>query len=165
MSSPSTNTSQHPPPERPSAGANTYAPVQPSSTLPVQKQPPIPRGPSPYNPPPSAAPLSNRYAPAPPPPSAIQQEPTMMPGPNRQGPPPSNPYAPQQSNNAPQQQAPQQPPPSAGSRAGPPRVQRKRLSRVLAPGLLNLNASRFHHQNTVSSCAQIITQRNNAKSF
>ena len=122
MSSPSTNTSQYPPPERPSSVANTYAPQQPSSTLPVQQQPPIPRGPSPYNPPPSAAPPSNRYAPAQPPPSATQQEPTMMPGPNRQGPPPSNPYAPQQSHNAPQQQAPQQPPPSAGPPSGPPQA-------------------------------------------
>ena len=114
MSSPSMNISQYQQPERPSSVANTYAPPQSSSTLPIQQQAPILRGPSPYNPPPSSVPPSNRYAPAQPAPSTTQQESQTMSGGNRPGPQAYNPYAPQQNYNAPQQQAPQQPPPSAG---------------------------------------------------
>lgn len=113
ISSPPINTYQHP--ERPSSAANQYAPQQNSSTLPIQQHPPMPRGHSPYNAPPSAAPPSNRYAPAQPAPTSTQQDGTM-PRTGRQAPPLSNPYAPQQN-------APQQPPPSTGPLpqvAGPP---------------------------------------------
>jgi len=113
-------------PERPSSAANAYAPPQSANSLLVQQQPTIPRGPSPYNPPPSAAPPSNRYAPAQPPqpdPSSTRHQSPTAPGTNLRGPPPSNPYAPQQNYNALQQNAPQQPPPSAGPlprSTGPP---------------------------------------------
>ncbi|KAL8951570.1 MAG: hypothetical protein Q9222_002455 [Ikaeria aurantiellina] len=81
------------PPERPSSSAaNAYAPQQhPNQTMTAQQQPIIPRGPSPYNPPPSMAPPSNRYAPAP----QTPQDTYPLPGVNRSGPPPPNPYAPQ----------------------------------------------------------------------
>lgn len=92
--------------ERPSSSAaNAYAPPQPSvhtpSTLPTPQAPPVLRGPSPYNPPPAAAPQSNRYAPAP---SAQPSMPASMPPPRNVAPPP-NPYA-----AAPSPYAPQQPP-------------------------------------------------------
>ena len=131
MSSPSTNMSpSYQQSERPSSSAaNIYAPHQPPSQLgSIQQQAQIPRGPSPYNAPPSAPPPSNRYAPAPlaqPSAPPAQPEPTM----NRQGPPPPNPYA-QQQNYALQQQGgsmmspppgpPQRPPaPPAGPLPGP----------------------------------------------
>ncbi|KAL8710327.1 MAG: hypothetical protein Q9220_005097 [cf. Caloplaca sp. 1 TL-2023] len=84
------------PPDRPSSSAaNAYAPQQQSSRSMTgqqqQQQPIIPRGPSPYNPPPSMAPPSNRYAPAP----QAPQENYPLPGVNRSGPPPPNPYTPQ----------------------------------------------------------------------
>ena len=117
VSSPTTNQQQqtYQPSERSSSVANAYAPQ--SSHLPVQQQPTIPRGPSPYNPPPSAAPPSNRYAPAQPlqnGSSNASQQPPSMPGAARQGPPQSNPYAPQQQYDHPQQIASQQPPPPVG---------------------------------------------------
>lgn len=118
MSSPSTKLPQfYQQPERPRSTANAYAPAQSANSLPVQQQPIIARGPSPYNPPPSAAPRSNRYAPTHPPqldPSSTQQPTPTTPGTNLRGPPPTNPYAPQEKFNAPQKNAPQQPPPSAG---------------------------------------------------
>ncbi|GAB7360400.1 hypothetical protein MBLNU230_g8357t1 [Neophaeotheca triangularis] len=107
----------------PSAAANTYAPPQPAaSTLPTPSAPPVARGASPYQPPPStstAAP-SNRYAPAPG--SATSQAPGSMP-PQRQVAP--NPYAPSPGQ---QQQTPygappaasQGPPPGPPQRSGPP---------------------------------------------
>ncbi|KAK3696030.1 protein transport protein S31 [Vermiconidia calcicola] len=124
-----------------SSAANAYAPAPGSqqspavgSTLPTPGPPPIQRGASPYQPPPSrstAAP-SNRYAPAP------GSQPSLTPGappPQRQVAP--NPYAaqqpPQQSPYAPQQGGqygqPQQmqggPPPKASGPPpqGPPRSQ------------------------------------------
>ena len=120
MSSSSTNISpSYLQPQRPSSAANTYAPPAHSSNPPVHQQPMIPRGPSPYNAPPSAPPPSNRYAPS----QATQpaaplnpQDPSMMPGGKRQGTPPVNPYAPQQNYSAPLQN--QRPPLSAGP---PPR--------------------------------------------
>ena len=111
-------------PERPSSSAaNMYAPQQAASQLgSVQQQTQIPRGPSPYNAPPSAPPPSNRYAPAPTvqssaPPS--QPEPSM----NRQGPPPPNPYA-QQQNYMSQPQGPStmSPPPGPMQRPSVPPV-------------------------------------------
>lgn len=134
MTSPSTNAPQsYQPPERPSSSAATaYAPQQPLSGLgPVQQQPGVPRGPSPYNAPPSAPPPSNRYAPAPSAPSAAppsQSEASTTPGDNRQSPLAPNPYAPQQ-NYAPQPQnlsiqssTPSKMPSSTGPppRSGPP---------------------------------------------
>ena len=117
MSSPLTDISYQQP-ERPSSAANQYAPQQMSSTLPIKPQPPVLRGPSPYNPPPSAAPPSNRYAPTQPIQTSAQQEPVPLPGLGRQGPPPSNPYAPQRNYGTSQHNPPQQPPPPPP--AGPP---------------------------------------------
>lgn len=86
--------------ERPSSSAaSAYAPAQPSTpagtTLPPPVAPPVMRGPSPYNPPPSAVaaqPPSNRYAPAP---SAQVSTPSAAaPPPPRSVAPPPNPYAP-----------------------------------------------------------------------
>ena len=120
------------PPERPpSTTANTYAPSQ--SSLPVMQQPPIARGPSPYNAPPSQPPPVNRYAPTQPPPSAQIGTPNISNQPPRP-PPPANPYAPHSNVGAPVQQSPVSagPPPSAppsrplqqGSRPGSA-IQRK----------------------------------------
>lgn len=82
---------QHPPNRPQSSAANTYAPPQgPQQNVAVQQQSMIPRGPSPYNPPPSVAPSSSRYAPAPHSPKEAHPL-------SRTGPPPPNPYAPQQS--------------------------------------------------------------------
>jgi protein transport protein SEC31 len=104
-----------------SAAANAYAPPPPAanSNLPTPSGPPIQRGASPFQPPPSissAAP-SNRYAPAPG--SAPSPAPNMQ-APRQVAPNPyaaqggSSPYAPQS-----QPQTPYgQPPPGAG--AGPP---------------------------------------------
>ena len=118
MSSPSTNISHsYQQPERPSSAANIYAPPPSSSNLPVHQQPTIPRGPSPYNAPPSAPPPSNRYTPLQPAQFAAPlnpQDPSIMPGGNRQGPPPAYPYAPQQNYNNPTQAPSQQPPQTAG---------------------------------------------------
>lgn len=127
--------------ERPSSSAaNVYAPPQPSQQLSSPTiPPPIMRGPSPYNPPPSAAssaaPPSNRYAPAP----GTQPTPTQFGGPPSGGfpprqvaPPPPNPYASQLPNAYGQPAAspyssippPTQPPPPAQAAPpqGPPRA-------------------------------------------
>jgi len=127
MASPMINPQQsYQQPERPSSVTNMYAPPQTSANLPVQQQPTVPRGPSPYNPPPSAAPPGNRYAPSQPPQqelASLQQQSPMTPGVHRHGPPPSNPYAPQQNYNASQQTLTQQSPPSAAPTprsSGPP---------------------------------------------
>lgn len=108
-----------------SSAANAYAPAQPSGFAPPQ-QPTIPRGTSPYNPPPSAAPPSNRYAPAPgTQPSAPQGG--MAPPPRQVAPPP-NPYAPSPYTPSPPQvgtpQATAPPPrgPPQGPPQGPPRT-------------------------------------------
>jgi protein transport protein SEC31 len=104
-----------------SAAANAYAPPPPAanSSLPTPSGPPIQRGASPFQPPPSvssAAP-SNRYAPAPgsaPSPAPNMQAPRQV-APNpyaAQGGP--SPYAPQGQSQTPYGQ----PPPGAG--AGPP---------------------------------------------
>lgn len=119
---------------------NPYAPPQPTSayTPPQQptgfappQQPPMPRGASPYNPPPASAPSSNRYAPAPgatpsapqggmPPPRQVAPPPAQFGGasPYAPSPPVASPYAP-----APQAQAPPQAsaPPPRGPPQGPPR--------------------------------------------
>ncbi|KAL9128651.1 MAG: hypothetical protein Q9217_002711 [Psora testacea] len=87
---PQTNASQtYSQPDRPPS-TNPYMPSQ--SSLQVQQQSTILRGPSPYNASPSAPPPSSRYAPSQPATSALP-EPPMMGG---QPPPPSNPYALQQ---------------------------------------------------------------------
>ena len=76
-------------PERPSSTANVYAPQQSSNQLgPSQQQQQVPRGPSPYNAPPSGPPPPNRYTPAP---VAQAAAPVIK----RPAPPP-NPYASQQ---------------------------------------------------------------------
>ncbi|KAL8694392.1 MAG: hypothetical protein Q9218_000958 [Villophora microphyllina] len=79
----------------PSSATNAYAPQQPPYQHIASQQPGhVPRGPSPYNPPPSGAPTSNRYTPVPQ--TAKETYPVAYPpGPNRTGPPPPNPYAPQ----------------------------------------------------------------------
>lgn len=119
-------------PYAPQQSQNPYAPQQSQQPMqspnPAQRQPPIPRGASPYNAPPSAPPPSNRYAPAP---SAQQAQPgpASMGSGGGQAPPP-NAYAPQQNyspqyqnsqNNPAQGASFQQPPPSAGPpQQGPP---------------------------------------------
>lgn len=108
----------------PQPGANAYAPPQPSGFAPPQ-QPGIPRGTSPYNPPPAAAPPSNRYAPAP----GTQPSAPMggMPPPRQVAPPPTgyapSPYAPTPPPQAGTPQA--SAPPSSFARPppqGPPRA-------------------------------------------
>ncbi|MCJ1353106.1 MAG: protein transport protein S31 [Icmadophila ericetorum] len=119
------------PPERP--GSSTGSKYAPQQSLPQQQmgglgvmpqQPQIPRGPSPYNAPPSAPPPSNRYAPAP---SASAPAPTSsMQRPQQPIPPPPNPYSqhtyssprPPSSNQMSHQQA--GPPPSSRMPPGPP---------------------------------------------
>jgi protein transport protein SEC31 len=85
--------------DRPSSASNSYAPP-PSQGLIGQSiiPPPIARGPSPYNAPPSAAPPPNRYAPAPGSQQAVPSgRPSVAPPPQGSSfagaPPPSNPYA------------------------------------------------------------------------
>ena len=135
----SPRTSGAPPPSQPpnrptSSASNAYAPPPSVSSPPTGQhtlQPPIPRGPSPYNAPPPNAPPPNRYAPAPgsqhsgpPQPSS---RPSIPPPPQNQpyqsGITPINPYAPSQ----PQQPAPGQSPyaqvPSASPQARPPPAQ------------------------------------------
>ncbi|MCJ1312905.1 protein transport protein S31 [Agyrium rufum] len=92
-------------PERPtSSSASMYAPQQPSMQIgQSQPSPQVPRGPSPYNAPPSSQPAPGRYAPAP----AAQ---APMPSAPRGGPPPPNPYAPSQSSYAPRRSVSGQPP-------------------------------------------------------
>ncbi|KAL8788090.1 MAG: hypothetical protein Q9213_001848 [Squamulea squamosa] len=79
---------QNPPNRPPSSAAYTYAPLPqaPHQSGTTQQ---VPRGSSPYNPPPSAAPSNTRYAPAP------QSPKESYPAP-RTGAAPSNPYAPRQ---------------------------------------------------------------------
>ena len=77
----------------PSSAANPYAPSM--NSLPIDAQPKINRGPSPYNAPPSAAPPNNRYAPAQRDSSPQVENITASPG-VRQAAPPANPYAPKQ---------------------------------------------------------------------
>lgn len=113
------------PTERPSSSAaNVYAPPQSQpaapSAIPPPQRPSIPRGPSPYNAPPSGPPPSNRYAPNP---SAQRSQPEQPPPPStRQGPPPPNPYASPSTTSFPQR-PPSQPaaaPPLGGPPRGPP---------------------------------------------
>lgn len=85
--------------ERPSSSAaNMYAPPVPNQTQQPQHQPQIPRGPSPYNAPPSGPPrdLGSRYAPAP-----ITQQ-AAPPNQMQRPPPPPNPFATRQSFTGPQ---------------------------------------------------------------
>lgn len=105
---------------QPSTTPNPYAPRSlPKDTVSASRPPTIPRGASPYNPPPpSGFPPSNRYAPAPAPasqPTQMQSNPTAPPvGGTRQQAPPPNPYAirqmPQVSSMPPQQVFQQAPP-------------------------------------------------------
>lgn len=118
------------PPDRPASSAsNAYAPPPSVSSPPIGQhmmQPPIRRGPSPYNAPPSNAPPPNRYAPAPGSQYSGSSQPSSRPSippppqasPSLSGPPPANPYAPTQ----PQQQAPTQSPYSHMPSAPPPQV-------------------------------------------
>ena len=156
----SQNSYQHP--ERPSYAANMYAAPPPSPPRSAQQQPTIPRGPSPYNPPPSGAPASNRYAPVhslPSDPTPTQQQPFTPSGNIGPGPPPSNPYAPQQRINSSQPNVQQQPtmntnsnpqprgaPPISpqqnnGSSTGPP----QRRSTSQAPRYREFSSHRLSH--------------------
>lgn len=103
VTSPLTGSQQPPPERRPSSASNAYAP--PAVMSPPLSQnvmsPPLPRGPSPYNAPPSHGPSApNRYAPAPgtQPTAAPSARPTIAPPPQQstfQAPSqPVNPYAP-----------------------------------------------------------------------
>lgn len=80
------------PQDRPSSSAtNAYSPQIPSNqTTATQQSPVIPRGASPYNPPPSGVPPSNRYAPTVNSPREAQPPAAS----NRTAVPPPNPYAP-----------------------------------------------------------------------
>lgn len=120
-----------------SSAANTYAPQQQSSSFSqAPPQPMVPRGPSPYNPPPSTAPPSNRYAPAP------SAQPTSSQGvapPPRQVAPQPNPYAPQPYGQGPglsQQLPPGQAhaPPPGVARSGPPQAPPQGPLRTGPPG-------------------------------
>lgn len=120
-----------------SSVANTYAPQQQSSSFAqAPPQPMVPRGPSPYNPPPSTAPPSNRYAPAP------SAQPTPSQGvapPPRQVAPQPNPYAPQpysQGSGLSQQLPPgqAQAPPPGVVRSGPPQAPPQGPLRTGPPG-------------------------------
>ncbi|RMZ88959.1 hypothetical protein DV736_g3816, partial [Chaetothyriales sp. CBS 134916] len=110
-------------PERPSSASNAYA--APVTSPPIGQTvttAAIPRGPSPFAPPPSRAPPPNRYTPAPtsrtPQPAARPGRPAVAPPPQASSvpasPPPVNPYAP---SHAPLQQS---RPPVSG---GPPTLQ------------------------------------------
>lgn len=109
-------------PYAPSPAANAYAPPQPSGFAPPP-QAPVQRGVSPYQPPSSAAPPSNRYAPAP------GSQPSAphggMPPPRNIAPPPGQ-FTPGLSSYAPSpaQQAPPSAaaPPPRGPPQGPPRT-------------------------------------------
>ena len=122
MSSPSSSSTQsYQQPEKPPSLANAYAPTQTSTDIPVQQQPAIARGPSPYNPPPSATPPINRYAPtqilradSP----STQHRPPTMPGVDHPGLPSANPYAPQQTYVGPQQDQSHQATSSSGPALG-----------------------------------------------
>ncbi|KAI2620216.1 hypothetical protein GGS26DRAFT_571567 [Hypomontagnella submonticulosa] len=131
---------QLPPPPRPgSSAAHTYAPPPSTQTPgdgPGLPPPPtghiVPRMASPYNPPPTGAPPTNRYTPAPAPQSIGNPppQPGIAPPPNAGRMPPPNPYAPPpQATPSHNQYAPspyiaaQQAPPSTGppsSSGGPP---------------------------------------------
>ncbi|KAF2273350.1 uncharacterized protein EI97DRAFT_436212 [Westerdykella ornata] len=109
-------------PYAPPQSSSTYAPPQPTGFAPPQ-QPVIPRGTSPYNPPPAAAPPSNRYAPAPGTTPSVAQG--AMPPPRQVAPPPASAYAPAATPAAPAPPAgfarpPPQGPPQGPPRAGPP---------------------------------------------
>lgn len=115
--SPPSNATAPPEPVRSSSTtASPYAPAQ--NSLPVQQQPPIiPRGPSPYNAPPSQPPPTNRYAPAQPSPSARPDQSQKF---VVRPPPPANPYAPQSTFDTSSQQANATPgPPPAPTLSGP----------------------------------------------
>ncbi|KAF1916743.1 hypothetical protein BDU57DRAFT_242679 [Ampelomyces quisqualis] len=117
-----------PNPYAPSPAVNSYA-SPPSGFAPPQ-QPPVQRGVSPYQPPSSAAPPSNRYAPAPgSQPSAPSGGMGGMPPPRNIAPPPSQftpggSYAPSPYAQPPAQQAPSAAvaPPPRGPPQGPPRA-------------------------------------------
>lgn len=139
-----TSPPMQPPVARPSSAANVYSPQTPTqnlgSTLPAPSVPPVQRGASPYQPPPStssAAP-SNRYAPAPGSqpstlPGQMPQQRSVAPNPYQAQAPPQGPYAPQQPPQQtpygqPQQAAAPPPPrapvgpPPSGPPRGPPKA-------------------------------------------
>ena len=96
-------------PPRPTSTSNAYAPSNPYAPSPLQSgqsigqqgvpPPTVARGPSPYNPPPSGAPPTSRYAPSPATQQMGQLPGQIAPPPqsNFRPPPANNPYAPQQS--------------------------------------------------------------------
>ncbi|KAF1851864.1 uncharacterized protein K460DRAFT_362627 [Cucurbitaria berberidis CBS 394.84] len=114
-----------PNPYAPSPAVNAYAPPQPGGFAPPQ-QAPVQRGASPYAPPSSAAPPSNRYAPAPGSQPSAQHG--GMPPPRNIAPPPGrfspapSPYAalPTQQQAPPSAAPPPRGPPQGPPRAGPP---------------------------------------------
>ncbi|KAL8926069.1 MAG: hypothetical protein Q9172_001948 [Xanthocarpia lactea] len=155
--------SMHNSSDRPSSSAaNTYAPPPPAphQSATVQQ---VPRGPSPYNPPPSAVPSSNRYAPSP----HSPKEAYLVP---RAGPPPPNPYAPQHSSSQGQSRGPTEqindramppmtaPPPKS---SGPPPAAFGNASSEAVPGqrgeTANVAAARKHRKSgNFLSCESII---------
>lgn len=137
MSSPSSAPQPHttaaaPSPYAPPQATSAYAPPQPTGFAPPQ-QPPVPRGTSPYNPPPSSAPPSSRYAPAPgttpsaplggmPPPRQVAPPPTQFTGASPYAPaPPAQVQTPPQATGPPPRGPPQGPPRAGPPQGGPPR--------------------------------------------
>jgi protein transport protein SEC31 len=131
-SPPSAPQTSAPNPYAPPQATSAYTPSQQSSGFAPPQQPPMPRGASPYNPPPASAPPSNRYAPAP---GTTPSAPQGGIAPPRQiAPPPgqfsgASPYAPTPPGasfyaSTPQVQAPPQAsaPPPRGPPQGPPRA-------------------------------------------
>ncbi|OJJ47172.1 hypothetical protein ASPZODRAFT_116228 [Penicilliopsis zonata CBS 506.65] len=124
----------------PAPPTNPYAslPRSPPTAMPGMSVPPVARGPSPYNAPPSAPPPTNRYAPSPVPQAAAPQMQSrgsippppqggVAPSPYAAHPPPvANPYAPSGPPTT-QQSMPPPPPqvPSQGSRPSTAQSQKK----------------------------------------
>nr|KMM70646.1 web1 protein [Coccidioides posadasii RMSCC 3488] len=125
MASPSTAGIPHglQPAERPPSRTHVYSPPLAQQTSPgMAVPPPIPRGPSPYNAPPTVPPPTNRYAPAQvsQPTGQLHGQPPIAPPPHSSMPPPPGPYAPQPFQQAPAQ-SPYAPPPT-GPQVPPPPV-------------------------------------------
>jgi protein transport protein SEC31 len=143
------------PPPRPSSAANTYAPQANSPSQQQYHAPPpptIPRGPSPYNPPPAGPAPTSRYAPSPAPQQYTQpptQQSNMPPPPQgMRPPPPANPYAPP--GNAPQSQYAPSQPQHQGNQPPASKIKVHHLHRVLHKvhrRVLVLHSKvRLHHQ-------------------
>ena len=151
--------------ERPSssAAANTYAPSptlqQNVGAIPPPQRPPIPRGASPYNAPPSGPPPNNRYAPNPSTQVGQPDQPTPVTAPHV--PPPPNPYASSSSTAFPQR-APSQPstgPPPGGPPRGPtqppPHGRPSSTEQAAIPAQRSSKPTRKHRKSSSVVCSFI----------